>query len=274
MPHPALPRVVRPLAGALLAALLAVPAALCAQTDYYNTDAGRPITIEDAYPVERRAIELQVAPLRLERARGGSYQWALEPEIAIGLMPRTQLEVGVPIAYVDRRAGRSVGAAGAEVSLLHNLNAETAIPALAVAANVLVPAGPLGPERVYPSLKALLTRSFAWARFHINTEYSFGSELGTDATRGRELTRWMAGAAVDRTFPLQSFLLTAEAIALQPMIENEPVAWQSAAGIRYQLSPRVATDAGLGFRLTGEERGWFATFGAAVAAGLPWSPRR
>ena len=38
-----------------------------AQTDYYNTDAGRPVTVEDAFPVERYAFELQAAPLRLER---------------------------------------------------------------------------------------------------------------------------------------------------------------------------------------------------------------
>ncbi|HVJ63479.1 MAG TPA: NAD(P)/FAD-dependent oxidoreductase, partial [Tahibacter sp.] len=67
---PPAPRAGRGLVIASLAAasLAARPAA--AQTDYYNTDAGRPITIEDAYPVERRAVEIQLAPLRLERARG------------------------------------------------------------------------------------------------------------------------------------------------------------------------------------------------------------
>ena len=62
-------------ASLAIASLAARPAA--AQTDYYNTDAGRPITIEDAYPVERRALELQLAPLRLERARGGTYHLSL-----------------------------------------------------------------------------------------------------------------------------------------------------------------------------------------------------
>ncbi|MBA2669021.1 MAG: hypothetical protein H0U67_01455, partial [Gemmatimonadetes bacterium] len=32
-------------------------APLAAQTDYYNTDAGRPVRIEDAHPVERYAFE-------------------------------------------------------------------------------------------------------------------------------------------------------------------------------------------------------------------------
>jgi hypothetical protein len=50
--------------------------------------------------------------------------------------------------------------------------------------------------------------------------------------------------------------------------------WDAATGTRYQLTPRVATDAGVGYRLTGDDQGWFFTMGAAVAIGLPWTPRR
>ena len=94
-----------PLFGtAVAAALLSVRPAL-AQTDYYNTDAGRPITVEDAYAVERFAFELQLAPLRLERAWRGVYNWGVEPEIAYGIFPRTQLEVGdQPICTVARES--------------------------------------------------------------------------------------------------------------------------------------------------------------------------
>ncbi|MDQ3950355.1 MAG: hypothetical protein M3282_08405, partial [Gemmatimonadota bacterium] len=73
-------RSARNLALASVGALVAPAAPLAAQTDYYNTDAGRPVQIEDAYPVERRAFEIQAAPLRLERARGGVYHWGIEPE--------------------------------------------------------------------------------------------------------------------------------------------------------------------------------------------------
>ena len=63
-----------------LAAIMAIctmglPSVAVAQTDYYNTDAGRPLQIEDAYAVERRALEIQAAPLRLERNRRGVYSW-------------------------------------------------------------------------------------------------------------------------------------------------------------------------------------------------------
>ncbi len=275
------------LAGGLVAAASAGSASrLAAQTDYYNTDAGRPITIEDAYPVERRAFEFQLAPLRLERARGGVYNWGVEPEVAYGVLPRTQFEVGFPLAFVEGGGGRrSAGLAGVELSVLHNLNVETTIPALALVGDVLIPAGGLGPDRAYPSLKGIATKTFSWARFHVNGQYTFGDRLtaadavvappaGDDIGPGAaELSQWQAGVAVDRPFPLRSLLVTGELFARQPLRGGEELEWNTGAGFRYQLSPRVAADAGAGYRLTGDDRGWFATVGAAVAVGLPWRAR-
>lgn len=249
-----------------------------AQTDYYNTDAGRPIAVEDAYPIEYRALEFQIAPLRLERAGGGVYSWGLEPEIAAGLLPRTQVEVGFPLVYTDHGLGeRSTGLAGIEIAALHNLNVETMIPALALGAEVLLPVGGLGPERAYPSVKGIVTKTFPAARFHLNGQYTFGDDIVLDPAEGAhgagELSRWMGGIAVDHTLPLRSLLLTAEVVARQPLIEASELEWNTAAGARYQWSPRVAVDGGAGYRLTGDN-GWFATFGAALSIGMPWSPRR
>lgn len=251
-----------------------------AQTDYYNTDAGRPIAVEDAYPVERRAVEIQLAPLRLERARGGVYRWGIEPEVAVGFLPRTQLEVGFPLAFVEGEGARRSGLAGVDVSVLHNLNVETSIPALAVAADVLVPAGGLGPDRAYLSLKGIATKTFSRARVHVNGQYTPGpspavGRAASGSTSGStsgaaELSRWQAGVAVDRTFPLRSLLVTGEAFTRRPLRPGATVEWNTAAGVRYQLSPRVAADAGAGHRLTGADRGWYATVGGAVAVGVPW----
>jgi hypothetical protein len=74
MPSPRAPWTRRALVPGLTL-LFGAAAPLAAQTDYYNTDAGRPVLIEDAYPTERYAFELQLAPLRLERVSGGVYNW-------------------------------------------------------------------------------------------------------------------------------------------------------------------------------------------------------
>jgi hypothetical protein len=254
-----------------IVALFSGVASATAQTDYYNTDAGRPLEIEDAYPVERRAFEIQAAPLRLERARAGVYHWGIEPEIAFGILPRTQIELGAPLAFIDGGPDSRInGLAGLELSALHNLNVETAIPALALGAGVLLPVGGLGPDEAYASVKGIMTRTFTWARFHVNAEYTFGSE-GPEASGAVELARWTAGIAVDRTFPLRSLLIAGEVFAREPFGANEDVEWNAGTGLRYQLTPRFALDGGIGRRLTGDDWAWYVTFGTAYAFGLPWS---
>jgi hypothetical protein len=269
-------------AAAALASTLAGARPASAQTDYYNTDAGRPLTIEDAYPVERRAFELQAAPLRLERALGGTYRWGIEPEVAFGILPRTQVEVGIPLVYVDRGASRSAGAAGVDLSVLHTLNVETSIPALALSAGALLPAGSLGPDHAYGMVKALATKTFSFARVHANAQMALGPGLSVAAEgpvsgpvggNTLELSRWLAGAAVDRTFALRSLLVGAEAFARAPVVRGEPVEWNAGVGTRWQAAPRWTLDAGAGRHLTGDDRGWYVTAGAAWSVGMPWRAR-
>lgn len=250
--------------GAAAVLALGAPAApAAAQTDYYNTDRGRPVQVEDAYPVERYAFELQLAPVRLERQGGGAYHWEVAPELAYGILPATQLEIGFPIAVVDAGGDdEAKGLAGIEVAALHNLNVETrTFPAFAVGADVVVPVGSLAPDETYASVTGIATRTFSWARFHVNGRYTFGDE---SADAG-EASRWMAGVAVDRTFPLRSILLTADVFAEQPLVDDTDLAWTAEAGFRYQSSPQFNIDFGMGRRFAGDEQGWFLTFGAAHA---------
>lgn len=251
--------------GALLAAS---PAA--AQTDYYNTDRGRPLRIEDAYATERFALDLHLAPLTIER-RDGRTEWSLEPEVAYGLLPRTQLEVGLPIAVRDDGTGRRAGLSGLDVSALYNVNAETTWPAFGVRAGTLIPFGRFAPARPHASLQGIATRSFRSARLHANVAYTFGDEparvdarLGGDA----DLSRWTSGIAIDKTFPLQSLLLAAEVYAAQPLADGANPAWHTGAGMRYQLTPYYSVDAGLHRKLTGDDRGWSVTFGVARVVGV------
>jgi hypothetical protein len=255
----------RTLAGAA-AALAALTRPLAAQTDYYNTDLGRPVRIEDAAPTERHAFELQLAPLRLEREAGGGYHWEVAPELAYGILPRTQLEVGFPVSFVDAAGdGGASGLAGIEVAALHQLNVETrTLPSLAVAADVLLPVGGLAPEGVYTSVKGIATRTFSGARFHANAQYTWGDEPGEGEEAG-EASRWMAGLAADRAFPLRSLLLIADVFAEQPLHDGEELRWTAETGVRYQTSPQLNVDLGVGRRFAGGGQGWFFTFGASHA---------
>ena len=271
-------------AGVVLAASVGSPASrAAAQTDYYNTDRGRPVQIEDAYATERHAFELKLAPVRVEWAAGeGSASWAVEPEIAYGLLPRTHVEIGVPVAFASTNAGvRRNGVAGVELSLMHNLNAETrTVPALGLRADVLAPVGPLAPERTYATFTGMLTRTFRPLRIHMNAQVTAGAaprllaSVPSPTTEGPSadaegLSRWLAGVAVDKTFPLHSVLITAELLARQPLERAEKdTELVAGAGLRVQASPTLALDVGLGRRLDASRGPWYATFGTAYSFGL------
>ena len=260
-----LEKAARSAAGALAALLLAAPAA-AAQKDYYNTDKNRPVRIEDAYATERYALEIKLAPLRLERERG-AYRWELHPEIAYGILPRTSVEVGFPFSYVDRGEGVAPpsGLTGIELSAFHNLNAETrTLPAMGVRGNVTLPVR--GEGDAHPSLTGIATRTFPWARFHANAQYTFGHAPEGEAAP-HDASRWLAGVAVDRSFPLDAYLLIADVFAEQPLHADDPVEWNAGAGIRYQVNPYLAVDAGLGRRLSGDPA-WYVTFGSAYHLGV------
>ena len=253
------------------AVLLARP--LSAQTDYYNTGAGRPMRIEDALPVEYRGIEFNFAPIRWETAPNATYRWSIEPELAIGVLPRTQLQIAVPFSLIDMRSTSARGIAGVEVAAMHTLNAETSIPALAVATNVLLPVGPLAAESAYGTFKGIVTRTTRFARIHANAQFTVGptplaSASGDDVV-DLEASRWLAGIAVDKTLPLRSVLFSIEGFAEQPLESSAPLEWNAGAGARVQLSPRWAVDAGAGRRLTGDARAWYVTLGSAYAVGIP-----
>ena len=252
-------------------------ASLGAQTDFYNTDRGRPVQIEDAYVTERHAFELKLAPVKLERANGGIYNWGLEPEIAYGILPRTQIEIGLPFAYVERGQERNAGLAGLDFSIMHNLNVETeTIPALGVRADVLAPVGSLAAEHTFASFTGMVTRTTSWIRFHLNGQYTAGPATSGAAASGSrvggpaalEVSRWLVGGAIDKTYPLSALLITADFFGSKPIEAGSSVEYTTGAGFRYQRSPTLALDAGVGRRLNGESPAWFLTFGTAYAFGV------
>ena len=249
------------------ACLLAANASrLVAQTDFYNTDRGRPVQIEDAYVTERYAFELKLAPVRIERAARGAYNWGLDPEIAYGFLPRTQLELSLPLAYREAGSQHTSGVRGLGLSLMHNLNAETETwPALGIRADLLMPVGGLAPDKAFPSITGMATRTFRVARFHLNAQYTAGDSPATSTTNASasELSRWLIGGAIDKTFPLRSSLISAEFFGRKPIDASESVEYTTGVGVRHQMSPTLALDAGFGRRLNGSAPGWYVTFGSA-----------
>lgn len=269
------------------------------QITYRNTQSGRPVATEDAYAVDRYSLDLHLAPVSIERSRGGEYRWAGNPEMVYGILPRMQIEVGVPLVYRSDEEPQ-LGVAGVNLGALYNFNAETrGWPAMGVRTGVLLPAGGLGPSRAHPSLALLGTRSVRGIRVHVNTSYTFRDEPASDpdgvdppnihaqtASPGLAqsseavlqgpvgqvgasgLSRWSTGVALDRSFPFASLLVAVETFAVRPSGVDEEVQWNAGLGARYQLAPSVTADAGIARRLTGPDQAWSISLGLGRSIGV------
>ena len=269
------------------------------QITYRNTQSGRPVGTEDAYAVNRYSLDLHLAPVSVARSRGGEFRWAGNPEMIYGILPRTQVEVGVPLLYQSEGDPR-LGVAGVNLGALYNFNTETRVwPALAVRAGVLLPAGGLGPSRAHPSITVLGTRSLRGFRVHVNARHTFRDEpasaddgltppivhpqaaepsseqntgialsgaVGHVAASG--LSRWMTGVALDRSFPFASLLVSAETFAVRPSGLDQAVQWNAGIGARYQLTPNMTADAGVARRLTGPDQAWSISLGFGRTIGV------
>jgi hypothetical protein len=274
-----------------LAALLtahAVPNTATAQTDFYNLDKDRPLRVEDAYATKRYAFELKASPLSLAQARDRTLRYRPELELKHGLLAGLEVSAGVKTG-VDRPAQGDTRRADTELELssLLNLTTETrTLPALGVRVIGHIPLEGDGPTLV--EVRGLLTRSVAGpVRAHVNGGWTPGD---------RAEERWWAGLALDYVLPFRHLLLLVETWVAEPgpsdeLIPVEPPGTlpvtgsadrarrvHSTAGFRYQLSPVLAMDAGVGRSWTGDlGPDWLLTLGLtyefAVRALMPGTRR-
>ncbi len=256
------------LAVGLCLSILARP--LSAQIDYRNLDDERPVTTEDAYPLERHAFEL-LAPYRFERERGGEQVHLFPLEVEYGVFDNTEVGLAAPIAAVDVGPGADAdwGLAGLRAFALYNLNTESPLlPALSLRGDVGLPVGALAGGNARFSLKAIATRSWGLTRVHLNAVRSFGSE--DDLGAADVAPRWGYSLAVDRTLFRQSALLVGE-FAVDREARGAPTAVTVSAGARYQWTATTVVDVGLSRRLSGRAGPDIGlTLGLSHAFGLGW----
>lgn len=270
--------------GLIMLGVLGAAARADAQTPYANTSAGRPLGMEDAVAMERYALDAHLSPVGMGRQNGRS-TWFVEPGLAYGLVPRTQVEVTVPIGFRDAAGGSGAGIAGLDVSALYALNVESrSLPALAIRGGVLMPVGNFGVRNAHESVTGIATRTFGWGRAHFNAGHTFGDEPPTTGSRGvggrGDPARWTTGLSVDRALPLRGLLVAAEVFARRGLADSASARWNVGAGARYQWTRQTTLDVGAATSVTGA-REWSLRAGVgrtmavrSLMPGLgPWGKR-
>lgn len=255
----------RTISGALiLIAAIASPAV--AQIDYRNLDDDRPVPVTDAYPIERRALELML-PVSSEWGRGHDL-FTITPEIAWGEFSNFQIAFKAPFG---KPQDDDVSAAGLRVGALYNFFTESpALPAISLRGDAHLPFGRYGGENPRFGLTLLSTRSFGTWRTHLNAGWGFRDPK--ESALIHPLPRWHLGAAVDRTLYRQSLLLVGS-LSASRITTDAPTETVAAIGMRWQWTPRTVLDAGVVRRLsrTGPDLG--LSLGLSHTLGLPYIER-
>jgi hypothetical protein len=228
--------------SAVLAVGLCGTRSLVAQTDYRNVDEGRPTRVEDAFPVERYAFEF-LTSYALEREPGGGVVHAFVPELEYGIVANGELGITAPIGMLYQGGVARAGLAGLRAFALYNFNTETAaLPAVALRADVRLPAGSFAGGATRVTLKGIATRSWGRHRLHLNGAYTLGPDASPALVEPAE--RWWWGAALDRTLFRESLLLLA-AVYAHGAARAAPTEVTVSLGVRWQWHPTAVIDIGL-----------------------------
>jgi len=255
-----LPVLVRATVAGLLATGIGsgmAAAPLAAQTDFYNLDKHRPLRVEDAFATKRWAFELQASPMTLSQNRGDDLlRYRPSLELKHGLLPGLDVSVGTHLE-VDRVGDETSTSLGTvEVSSRANLWVESpTLPALGTRVTGHLPTD--SDESAWVEVRVMATRGlFGPVRAHLN-----GAWVGGD---GRT-EDWWVGAALDYVLPFRHTLVLAETWVSEPRSlegEEDRRTVHTTAGFRYQLSPTLAMDAGVGRGWSGSRRdAWYMTLG-------------
>jgi len=295
----------RRVAGLVVLLSAALCAVAGAQPEYRNIDGGRPVRIEDAEASARHSLDFQIAPLRFDRITGGIYRWQVEPRVSYAAFARTELELRAPFAYREPNVEPRGGLVGVGVGVFHNFLLETErMPALAAEGELLFSGGGSLTRGDTYTLRGIATRTFGRYRVHANAAYGTyrvpipspdappqipdapcAVNPGGGSSRDRVAaacvatsalamsssevdpggSRWLLGAAVDRTLPLRSLLLVADIFAEDYRGLDRPIDWNVEAGLRRQIALRTVLEASVGTRFTGPSPAWFVSLGVATS---------
>lgn len=244
----------------------ALPGAAVAQEDFRNTDLGRPLLTEDAYPIEFREWEFELGGRgRLVEGETGNGAGAAVG-LKTGLFRNVQVGLEVETALEQQAGGAEFGLEGVGASLMYGLRRETwAGPALAVRGDTHAPGSArLGRDDWAFDLTGIMTRSFDRLRMHANAGYHIAAGSGNGDS-------WRVGVAVDYPVGLFSRLLMADMYAEVPVQGGRSRVWLE-LGTRWQATNATVIDVGLATRLDEWEAGRSnveLTVGIARAFGVP-----
>ncbi len=262
------------------AALLASSVPPTYAIDHANLDEGRPLRLEDAYPVA-------TGEWTIEGGAGFTFQRRTSDrafvtlEALYGALPNLQLALGSRLFTNPHDIDEPARSGDLQLSALYNFNQETlSLPASGLKLTVNLPTG-VDSSGVDVEVKGLVTKSVGRLSLHLNAAYEF---LDSDTT-ARHVSVTSSGArltggderdgrfkfAVGAGYPVGAPQYTRTTLLGDVFTEGgsrrgeDPVVGVE-LGFRHQLTHRVVVDGGVGTEFTGpaDRSRFFVTAGLSV----------
>lgn len=216
--------------------------------DHSNLEAGFPVTVEDAYPIKYRSLELQGLS-RWDRVDGDD-RIVVEPRIEYGLLRNLQATIGAPYRFGDAEDAHE-GEASAEA--LYNFNSEgIVLPAVSVGVGVRAPFDTRD-DGLESEVKGVLTKSLgSWGTRYIPRQVHFNASWRhkDDALPGDRSNRDFIGIGYSQAVSnevVMVFDAYRKELALKGSEEK-----MAEIGLRIQLDPHSVLSFGAGAGLNDE----------------------
>ncbi len=234
--------------------------------DHDNLDAGRPLRIEDAYPIAKGEIGVESGVAAWDR-RGDGSGYGIDARALYGVAYNAQVEIGWAAAFEGSSAAATDRSGSLALGALYNANAESLTwPALAVRADVEAPSG-FRNTGVDLSGGVIVTRTVGRMRTHLNADYTVAGSAAANERRG--LYAVAVGASYPLGYPMRfRETIIADVFTRQSATRSESNATGVEAGLRHQFSHRIVLDVGVGSEVFGpaDREAWFGAVG--ISAGF------
>ena len=246
-----------------LALLVGLPPTVSA-IDHDNLDEGRPLRLEDAYPIAAGEWALEtgagLSAERKSRSRG-----IFPVEILYGVMPNLQVSLGTMLLTDPKRIEGQTKSGDLQLSGLYNFNQETlSLPALGVRFTLNLPTG-TEPSGADFRIKGLVTKSIGRLSVHFNPAYEIFS--GTQPFERDSRYELALGASYPVGAPKHTLTtILGDVFTEQASRHGDPQIVGVEVGVRRQWTPWTVLDAGIGTEFGGPVRrsSFFATVGVSV----------
>lgn len=232
--------------------------------DHNNLDEGRPIRLEDAYPIAYGELSAETG-VGVQHNRQSPNRVTFPVELLYGAYWNLQLGLGSTFATDPKAIDEPEKSGDLRLSALYNFNQETLrLPALSTKLTLEFPTGVRSPG-VDTILTGIMTRSFGSLRTHINAGYTFIRDANSGRRDGRYEFVLGAQYPLGRPHSFNTTLL-ADLFTEQSTKYGKRNPSGVEIGLRQQLAPLVVADIGVGTAFVGpaERTPLFATLGLSV----------